>query len=389
MSSFVFYGSPRQARLEASETLPAKLDIILEKLQLRERVKDELVALKMHVGNNIIYSTIHPIFIRKVVKAIKDGGGTPFVVDVNWDVEGAETRGYTNEILGCPVYPNAGLKDQYFYKHTDHPYKNIKEWNVAGMIEEATFMVNFAHIKGHPSCGFGGCFKNIALGCMVGETRSKIHDTVQQDKYWFKERCPDEATRKKIIKACPFEALVEDKEDPTEVHLHTEPCNQCMRCLKVAPEGSLKIAPENFFSFQEACANSTAVTLSTFAPGKTTYLALANHQSPVCDCFGFTSLPILPDAGIFGSDDIVAIDTAALDISGKSKLILENIPTCMEVNNEPVHPYAQLHGIYKDPYKVVEYGEALGLGSRKYELVDVMPVEDVSPRTLGYIKAKS
>ena len=31
MSSVVFYGSPRQAKLEAKETLPAKLDLILGK----------------------------------------------------------------------------------------------------------------------------------------------------------------------------------------------------------------------------------------------------------------------------------------------------------------------------------------------------------------------
>ena len=53
MSSQVFFGSPRQARLEAKETLPAKLDLILERLHLRDRVKDEAVAIKMHTGNNI------------------------------------------------------------------------------------------------------------------------------------------------------------------------------------------------------------------------------------------------------------------------------------------------------------------------------------------------
>src|SRR5688572_29698073 len=37
MPSKVFFGSARQARLEAKETLPAKLDLILEQLHLRER----------------------------------------------------------------------------------------------------------------------------------------------------------------------------------------------------------------------------------------------------------------------------------------------------------------------------------------------------------------
>jgi hypothetical protein len=103
MSSIVYYGSPRQSRLEASETLPCKLDLILEKLHLRDRVKGETVVLKMHTGNNVGYSTLHPVFVRRVVQAIKDGGGKPFVADVDWDVEASEQRGYTTETLGCPI----------------------------------------------------------------------------------------------------------------------------------------------------------------------------------------------------------------------------------------------------------------------------------------------
>ena len=47
MTSTVYYGSPQQSRLEAKETLPAKLDLILEQLKLRERVKDETVVIKL------------------------------------------------------------------------------------------------------------------------------------------------------------------------------------------------------------------------------------------------------------------------------------------------------------------------------------------------------
>ena len=105
MKSTVYYGSPRQALLEANETLPAKLDLIINKLNIRDRVKDETVVIKMHTGNNIGYSTVHPVFVRKVVQAVKEGGGKPFVADVNWDVVGAEERGYTTEVIGCPVLP--------------------------------------------------------------------------------------------------------------------------------------------------------------------------------------------------------------------------------------------------------------------------------------------
>ena len=57
--------------------------------------------IKMHTGNNMVYSTIHPVFVRRVVEAIKEGGGKPFIADVSWDVFGAEKRGYSHEVIGC------------------------------------------------------------------------------------------------------------------------------------------------------------------------------------------------------------------------------------------------------------------------------------------------
>jgi uncharacterized protein len=387
MTSKVYFGSPRQARLVAEETLPAKLDLILEKLSVRERVKGETVAIKIHSGSNIGYSTVHPVFVRKVVQAVKDGGGRPFITDIDWDVQGSESRGYTQETLGCPIFPAAGVKENYYYAHR-HPYKGIEDWKVAGMIQDASFLINFAHVKGHPSCGFGGAVKNLALGCMIGETRSAMHDVMHFDRYWYAECCPDRESFDRIIASCPHQALVEDKHSPGNIHIHIEQCNQCGRCVKAAPAGSLFINPVNFHSFQEACAISASISLSTFEPEKRTHIALATHMTPVCDCFGFTSMPVLPDAGIFGSDDIIALETAVLDATSGMRLIEENLPTSTEVHTREGHPFCWLHGPYKDPYLITEIGERLGLGSRQYELVDVFPVEEVFSAGMMYIPAR-
>ena len=387
MPSQVYFGSPRQARLEAKETLPAKLDLILQRLDLRDRVKGETVAIKMHTGNNIVYSTIHPVFVRKVVHAIKDGGGKPFITDVNWDAEGAEQRGYSSETLGCPVFPTAGVGEKYFYTH-ERTFKSIQHWKLAGMIQDASFLVNLAHAKGHPSCSYGGAIKNLALGCMVGETRGAMHDVMHYDPYWFAEKCPEAETRKRIVQVCPHAAIVEDKENPSQLHIHMEQCNGCGRCLQIAPPGSLKIDPTNFHAFQEACAISAGLVLDTFAKEKATHIVLATHMTPVCDCFGFTSMPILPDAGIFGSDDIVALDQAVLDATARTALIEENLPSSLEVHTRIGHPLRWVHGPLKDPYCQTEYAENLGYGTRDYELIDVLPVEQITRAPIGYISAR-
>jgi uncharacterized Fe-S center protein len=249
-------------------------------------------------------------------------------------------------------------------------------------------LIDFAHVKGHPSCGFGAAIKNLALGCMAGETRGAMHDVMQYDQYWFPELCPDLDVRKQILAACPHNGIGPDRDNPEDIHLHPEQCNACGRCLKVAPPGSLLIRQENFSSFQEACAISTAIALSTFAPGKTTFISLATHMTPVCDCFGFTSMPILNDIGIFGSDDIVAIEKAALDATASERLLEDNIPTSMDVHTRQGHPFQQLHGPLKDPYIAVRYAEQLGLGCSDYELVDVFPVVKPERAELTYISAK-
>jgi hypothetical protein len=375
MKRTVFFATAKQAWLGAEETLPCKLDLIFERLKIRERVKGERVAIKMHLGGHVGYSTVHPVFVRRVVKAVLDGGGKPFVTDTSGAVATAYERGYTRETLGCPIYPAAGPDDKYFYTYK-RTYKNVREWGLAGEIQDATFLIDLAHVKGHPSCSYGGAIKNLALGTMITATRSAMHDTNHYDPYWFPEKCPDKSMMDKIIKSCPFGALVRDKKDDRRLHLHAEPCNQCGRCLKVAPEGSLKIDPITFRSFMEACAVSTKICLDTFDREKTVFINIANQITAVCDCFGFTGPAILNDLGILGSNDIVAIDKATLDLLAPFKLIEENVSSVFELQPSAPHPFAQVHGPYKNPYIVVEECEKLGLGTRDYELVDVLPYKD-------------
>ncbi len=59
-------------------------------------------------------------------------------------------------------------------------------------------------------------------------------------------------------------------------------------------------------------------------------------------------------------------------------MIEENLPTWMEVHTRQGHPLQWLHGPFKDPYLAMMYAEKLGIGSRNYELVDVLPVEAIT-----------
>ncbi len=384
MPSTVYWGSPRQTQLDHAETLPAKLDLILDRLHLRDRVKGHRVAIKLHLGANIGYSVVHPVFIRRVVQAIKDGGGDPFVTDLPYSVVDAHARGYTAETLGCPIYPSNGI-DEKWIKVVPYQFRNLTEFHLGGAVAEASFLVDFAHVKGHPDAGWGGVIKNLALGCMDGQTRGAMHDVVHYEPYFHKDKCRGEAHRVAIRESCPYGAIVDDRQDPDGLHLHTYKCNQCMRCQAVA-EGAFEIRPGNFAGFAQVVNLAAKVVLDSFAPGNATFINLATNITPVCDCFGFTGMNILPDAGIFGSDDIVAVEQATLDALGQSPVAAENLPAMMEVVTREGHPFQQIHGPYKDPYAMLAHAESLGMGSRQYELVDVLPLKTPDFKQVNYIK---
>jgi uncharacterized Fe-S center protein len=365
--SIVYYGSLFVSEVKGEATLPGKLDIMLKELELNETVKGETVAIKMHLGRNVGYSTIHPFFVRRIVKAVKEAGGKPFVTDVWYVMDTAIDRGYTSEVLGCPIVPVAGPDEKYFYSH-DVNYKSLNEFRVAGMLQDATYLIDLSHAKGHNVCGYAGAIKNLGLGGFTAKTRSAIHKTTQFDQYWEPEKC---LLKEKHVETCPFH-MISFKEEKLKVAF--EGCNQCMRCVEAATDKCLSINPVNFESFQEACAISAREVLSTFEEDHAIFINVALDITPYCDCIGVTTANILPDIGILASKDIVAVEKATLDLMVKEKLITGNIPPQIELHKAPnLHHFQVIFGPYKNPYSMVNHSEKLGLGTTKYTLKEILP----------------
>ncbi len=90
---------------------------------------------------------------------------------------------------------------------------------------------------------------------------------------------------------------------------------------------------------------------------KILYISVANNLSVDCDCDGNPAAPKMSDIGILASLDPVALDRACVDMvfnssdPGKDDLI-------ERINSR--------HGTH-----ILDYGESIGLGSQKYELVTI------------------
>ncbi len=367
----VFFGSTKTAKASADNSLAGKLQKILNELGLKEAVKGKKVVVKMHLGANLSFSTVHPFLAHLIIRTIKEGGGDPFIVNIMEQYKDAWTRGYTAVTLGCPIYPVAGPKDRY-YIEKEVNYKSLKTIKMGGLMTEADVLVTVSHVKGHNTCGFGAAIKNLALGCYTQETRWGLHRVMQYDPYWFPaERADLKEHIEKLIKACPYGAIKYEKE---RLRVIFDICNQCMRCVNVDEDGCLKIKLENFASFQEAMSITTGFVLEHFDPENTFYINVALDITQYCDCWGITTGNILPDLGILGSKDIVAIDKASLDLLKNKPLIEENVSNNLEIIRDPrLHPFARIHGPYKDPYLQVKYCEERKLGTSNYEIIEVMP----------------
>ena len=117
---------------------------------------------------------------------------------------------------------------------------------------------------------------------------------------------------------------------------------------------------------------ATKFVLEHFNPEERFYINIALDITPLCDCWGYTTGNILPDLGILGSKDIVAIDKANLDLTKNMSLIKENIPRNWDIIDDPrLYPFARLYGPWKDPYLQIYYAKKYNLGDTNYKLIEV------------------
>lgn len=94
--------------------------------------------------------------------------------------------------------------------------------------------------------------------------------------------------------------------------------------------------------------------------GNIIYINVMNNMSVDCDCDAHPADPKLKDMGILASTDPVAVDQACLDLvfSHKASPGDDEKPLIERINRQ--------HGTY-----ITDYAEKIGLGSKKYKLVEI------------------
>lgn len=359
MKANVLFSSVKYDRYDPDVTLPAKFGRLIDKMNMQNIVENKLTAIKMHLGRNIGYSTVHPIFIKLLVDKLKSYNAKVFITDQ--EVSGSNNRGYTEDYLGVPVVHACGVTGKYYYeKQVD--FRDFKNVDIAGNIHDAEVMINLSHVKGHGACGYGGACKNIAMGCVTDRTRSQIH-SLEGGLEWTEELCTH---CEQCIVNCNHHANSFNEEGKYNIFFHN--CTFCQHCAKVCPTNAIKVTDDKYVDFQKGMALCTDEVLKTFKPGHVFYINFLTNITALCDCWGLTTPSLVPDIGIMASNDIVAIERASIDAIKFENLLMDGVPQGMELGKSG-HLFERLHR--KNPFIQLNELEKRELGTQEYEIDEV------------------
>lgn len=371
--SKVYFASARIRKWRYEDSMPGKLERLLKEIGMMNYFSpDEWVAVKTHFGSEGAHRTVRPVFLRKVVDALKRVGVKPFVVDTvrikGLDyIEVANQNGINHLAVNAPVLLADGLygNDNIMVKAGEI----LGEIAVASLIYDVPAMVVCSHVKGHINSGYAGAIKNLAMGGVSGHHRTygwkggrgSMHTIGKGELLWNAEKCE---LCYQCRDVCPLD-VIEFKND--ELVWDGDVCWRCGRCERVCQSESLSLPGDNE-RFIRSLAEAADAVMSTFEPKKIIFINFMTEIQPECDCMPCADVPVIQDKGILISEDIVSIEQASIDmLLGSSPL-----PGSLADDRKLTKGDDILMRLYNKPYILqIEEAERLGLGSREYEIIEI------------------
>ena len=373
MTSKVYYAD---FRVKPGDNLLKKLKRLCLKAGIRDIDFDKkYVSIKIHFGEPGNLSFLRPNYARAVADLVKDLGGKPFLTDCNTlyvgrrkdaleHIESAYENGFTPYATGCHVIIADGIKG------TDDVYVKVeggelvKEAKIGKAIMDADIFISLSHFKGHESTGFGGCLKNIGMGCGSRAGKMEMHNggkpTVDHEKCTGCHTC---------ARNCAHGAISFDENN--HANINHDICVGCGRCLGSCNYDA--VYNENDSAVKELDKKIAEYTKAVIDGRPSFHINMVMDISPYCDCHSENDMPILPDIGMFASFDPVALDQACVDACNKETPIKGSLLD-ERMHEEHFHDHHD-HFINTTPESEWEecliHGEKIGIGSREYELIKV------------------
>ena len=356
-------------RSSKSRNIFEKVSSLLDHPEFSEKLQwDNLIPIKLHLGERSGWAYIHPKFVQSLVEKIKSKGGKPFLTDTNSvyiggrsdavdHLETAIQNGFSYSVVKAPIIIADGLKGENFSK-VQVNLQHYQEVHLASLVTSAKKILCLSHFKGHELTGFGGALKNIGMGLASKAGKLSMHSTVSP---YINKGCVGCG---RCVSECPGKAIyLEDN----RAWIDPEKCIGCAQCLPACPNKNIKIRwDESVQNVQEKiCEHVYGVTKALNI--SVLFINFLINVTPDCDCCNHSDVPIVPNMGILASTDPVAIDQASVDLINSAEGIKRSaLKKGFEKGGD------KFRGIHaKADWEIqLDYGESIGLGKRKYELIE-------------------
>jgi uncharacterized protein len=198
-------------------------------------------------------------------------------------------------------------------------YHQLDKLRIYGAIWDAPCLINLSHVKGHGDCGYGGACKNIAMGCVDAadprqrSTPSKAGSTGTR---------PSLHVLRPVRQGLRHRGGYPGQGRKDRLHLSSTTAAIAGIAWPPARPRRMTMRDERGFSyFQEGMALTTKAVLDSFDPTRVLHLNVLTQITMFCDCWGMTTPSLVPDIGIMGSHDMVALESACLDAIKSENLI--------------------------------------------------------------------
>ncbi len=350
-SNVVYFNKLKKGKSSSDcfKTLLTKVDNYLSEFK-----KQSFVGIKMTVGDEKNTGYIKPEIVRILVDNLKNRGAKPFVFDTNVIYKGqrqnavdhlnlAYRKGFTPDNLGCPYI----IADSVFgtdSKVIKAGFKNIKEIKVPSLVGVLEDLIVLTHITGHIMSGYAGSIKNIGMGMASRAGKqiqhSSLRPAINPDKCTLCGCC---------MEMCP-ESAISNKSG--KVFINSRICIGCGECISACKVDAVKINwHEDANIFVERMAEYACGILSVIK--RKVFFNFAFDITEECDCISGNDPRITEDAGIFASQDILAVDKACFDILTKGKDIFSR------------------YGKIKAHLHQFKHAQKIRIGSLDYKLIEL------------------